>query len=81
MTETSPSVISKAASPSSVGASLVLVTVILKVSEPERLPISLAVSLILITPTSPLSGVPLNVSVSPSNWSHSGKPPFSNATE
>ena len=46
-----------------VGASFVLVTVILKISNVEAPALSVAVSLIEIVPTSPLVGVPLNVRV------------------
>ena len=47
----------------SVGASLVLVTVSVKLSSTDRLPRSAALTLTLIVPTSPLAGVPLKVRV------------------
>ena len=46
-----------------VGASLVLVTVILNVSETEELDPSVAVTLTAIVPTSELVGVPVKVRV------------------
>ena len=46
-----------------VGASLVLVTVILNVSETEALDPSVAVTLTAIVPTSELVGVPVKVRV------------------
>ena len=62
-----------------VGASLVLVTVILNVSVTVALPGSVAVTLTAMTPTSPLTGVPLNVRVAASKLSQAGNAlPFDN---
>ena len=55
-----------------VGASLVLVTVILKVSATVALLPSVAVTLTARTPTFALSGVPLKVRVSASKESQDG---------
>ena len=55
-----------------VGASLVLVTVILKVSETEAVP-SLAVTFTAMVPTSELVGVPENVRVEVLKESHDGR--------
>ena len=56
-----------------VGASLVLATVITKSSNTDALPVSVAVTLTVIAPTSAFSGVPLNVSVVVLNASHAGR--------
>ena len=63
-----------------VGASFTFVTVRAKMSDALKLPLSVAVTVTFTLPTSPLSGVPLNVPVAASKLSHVGKaPPPSNA--
>ncbi|ROZ64936.1 hypothetical protein EEB15_27690 [Ramlibacter sp. WS9] len=62
-----------------VGASLVFATAMSKVSLAVGPAPSLAVTVTLSVPTSPLPGVPLNVRVVPSNVNQAGRAPPPNS--